>query len=293
VAEGAQRVFKNAHLEIEAAAPHGRIRAIGFNLAANGEALTAGVYGLVHTPTLDRWRDRERLELRLTHVAPLPPGDDVSGPEIVDLRRDAGGARLVLDPRADAIYGFPSHRPEEEECEFVAYADFARGDRRWRRLWLAAPPFDPYRLASFLAAADEVVFGFGADAVPEAREFLAGYYPSREKLAALYRAWRDEGAATTEDDAGRRRALAIFAELGLADGEGGAITERPEGEGGAGDAGRRRLEDSPVFRRCERRRREAGEFVAGLCRWPTAVLRALAADLLVAARGVDTDAEVF
>ena len=128
----------------------------------------------------------------------------------------------------------------------------------------------------------------------EVREFLGAYYPNREKLAAAYRALRDNGPpAAGDDDAGARRALVIFAELGLADEERGALTMLPEDEVSAGGAARRRLEDSPLFRRCERRRREAEEFVAGMCRWPVPVLRDLAADLLVSACGVDTGADVL
>jgi len=295
VAESAQRVFKNAHLEIEAAAPHGKVRAIGFNLAENGETLEAGVYGLVHSPTVNRWRDRERLELRLSYVAALEAEDDSAPTEIVDMRsRGRRDAAVTPDPRTDAVFGFPSQRQLAAGCDFVAYADYAAAGRRWRRLWLAAPPFGPYRLATFLAAADEVILAFGGGCELEAREFLAAYYPSRDKLAAAYRALRDDGPSPPGDnDAGARRALAIFAELGLADAESGTLAALPEDEVPPGGAARRRLEESPLFRRCERRRREAEEFVAGMCRWPLPVLRDLTADLWISARGVDTGADVL
>jgi single-stranded-DNA-specific exonuclease len=295
VAEGAQRVFKNAHLEIEAAAPHGKVRAIGFNLAENGEALETGVYGLVHTPTVDRWRDRERLELRLSCVT-APGADDEPAPaEILDMRgRARQDVAVSPDPRTDAVYGLPSQRGLATACDFVGYADCAAERRRWRRLWLAAPPFDPYRLATFLAAAEEVVLAFGSGCELEAREFLAAYYPGREQLAAAYRALRDGGSSPLADnDAGARRALVIFAELDLADGESGTLTALPEDETHPGGASRRRLEDSPLFRRCERRRREAEEFAAGMCRWPLPVLRDLASDLRISTCGVDTGADVL
>ncbi|HUU56522.1 MAG TPA: hypothetical protein VMW93_04195, partial [bacterium] len=294
VAEEAQRVFKNAHLEIEAAAPHGKVRAIGFNLAEDGAALEPGAYGLVHTPTVDRWRDRERLELRLSYITPLAPGDDAARAEVVDMRgRDWRDAGMAPDPRADAVYGLPAHRELAGECEFVAYVDYAKAGRRRRRLWLAAPPFGPYRLATFFAAADEVVFAFGGGCALEAREYLAGYYPSREKLAAAYRALRDGGPSAQADDAGTRRATAIFAELGLVDEERGTVTALSEDGLRIGGTARRRLDDSPLFKRCERRRREAEEFVAGMCRWPLPVLRDLAADLSGSTCGVDTGAKVL
>jgi single-stranded-DNA-specific exonuclease len=295
VAASAQRVFKNAHLEIEAAAARGKVRAIGFNLAENGETLEAGVYGLVHTPTVDRWRDRERLELRLSCVTPLETESDSVPAKIVDMRSRGGrDAAATPDPQADAVYGFPSQQGFAAGCDFIAYADYAAPGRRWRRLWLAAPPFDPYRLATFLAAADEVVFAFGSGCELEGREFLAAYYPGRDELAAAYRALRDGGPSPLADnDAGARRALAIFAELDLADGDSGTLTALPEDGVTPGGGTRRRLEESPLFRRCERRRREAEEFVSGMCRWPLPVLRDLAVDLWVSASGVDTGADVL
>jgi single-stranded-DNA-specific exonuclease RecJ len=294
VEESAQRVFKNAHLEIEAAAPHGKVRAIGFNLAEEGGTLEAGVYGLVHSPALSRWRDRERLELKLSYVGPLEVVEGPGWGEIVDMRsRGWQDKRVAPDPRTDAVFGLPSQRPPAGGCEFLAYADYAAAGKRWRRLWLAAPPFGPYRLATFLAAADEVVLAYGSGCELEVREFLAAYYPSRDKLAATYRALRDGGASPLGDNAtAERRALAIFAELDLADAGSGALAALPEDEIAPGGAAHRRLEESPLFRRCERRRREAEEFVAGMCRWPLSVLRDLGADLRISARTIDTGGEV-
>lgn len=295
VAESAQRVFKNAHLEIEASAPHGKVRAIGFNLAENGETLELGVYGLVHSPTVDRWRDRERLELRLSYVTPLEGAKDYAPAEVVDMRgRGWRDARVTPDPATDAVFGLPPPQQLAASCDFIAYADYAPAGKRWRRLWLAAPPFGPYRLATFLAAADELVLAFGGSCELEAKEFLDAYYPSRERLAAAYRGLRDGDASLLdENDLGGRRALAIFAELGLADAQSRTLTELSQDEVAPGGAARRRLEESVLFTRCERRRREAGEFVAGMCRWPLPVLRELAADLSIPARGVDTGGEVL
>ncbi len=298
VAEETQRVFKNAHLEVFAAAGPTRIRAVGFNLAPGGGILEPGEYGFVHTPTLDEWRDRKRLELRLGHIKPLPPREGGERRPIKltdrrghDVEEDVRGAGTS----GEAVFGLPEQRRLAAGCEFVAYARcWAAAGRKWRRLWLAAPPFDAHRLAVLLASAEELVFAFGEREASAAKEFLSHYYPDRTRLTEVYRTMREEGVAAVEgDDEGTRRAVAIFEELGLLEERGRGVVALETEELRAGNAARRSLEDSPLFRRCERRRRAAEEFVAALCRWPAAALERLAAELTASVCDLDTRVDVL
>jgi len=289
VEEEAQRVFKNAHLEVMAAAGPARIRAIGFNLARDGETLASGEYGLVHTPTLDTWHDRERLELRLEHILAVNPGVGNREPvAIVDERgkhrRERGGA---YEFSADAVFGLPEQEVLASGCEFVEYAAVVEVERRFRRMWLAAPPFDAHRFAMLLAAAEEVVLAYGEAEALAAREFLRRYYPDREMLAELYRELRERGELpAADDDPGVRRALEVFGELGLTEEADRGLVGA---DGGASPSpGRKALDDSPLFRRCQRRREAAEEFVAAMCEWPAAALENLARELSFAASGLDT-----
>jgi single-stranded-DNA-specific exonuclease len=280
VAAEAQRVFKNAHLEIIAAAGPAKFRAIGFNLARDGEMLESGEYGLVHTPTLDTWRDRERVELRLEYILPVRPGGRKEEPaRIVDERgrRRPGGER-TCEKDSDIVFGFPPPEDRVSGCEFVEYAGTVDAERRYRRVWVAAPPFDAHRLSMLLGGADEVVLAYGDDEAREARGFLRRYYPDRETLAALYRELRERGYSPSEnDDLALRRALGVFRELGLIEdvGEGATVID----DGWLTSAARKALDESPLFRRCQRRREEAERFVAAMCEWPAPALEDLARDL--------------
>lgn len=284
VAEETQRVFKNAHLEVIAVAGLAKVRAIGFNLARDGEMLERGEYGLVHTPTLDTWRDRERVELRLEHILPVPPGGSEREPaKIVDergQRRPRG--EWACEPTADVIFGFPSQELPACGCEFVEYAGIVEAKRRYCRVWVAAPPFDAHRLTMLLDAAEEAVLAYGDAEAQAAREFLARYYPDRDMLAVLYRELRARGLSPPEsEDAGVRRALEVFRELDLIEDVDGGVIAIDDGL--SPSAGRKALDDSPLFRRCQRRREEAERFVAAMCEWPVAALEDFARDLSFAA----------
>ncbi len=289
VAEEAQRVFKNAHLEVMAAAGPGRIRAIGFNLARDGETLESGEYGLVHTPTLDTWKDRERLELRLEHILAVDPvGGNKETVAIVDERGKRRGKQGDgFEPSADAVFGLPEQEVPANGREFIGYAAIVTAKRRFRRMCLAAPPFDAHRFAMLLAAAEEVVLAYGDAEALAGREFLRRYYPDRERLAELYRELRERGELpAADDDPGVRRALGVFRELGLNEEAGGGLVGA---DGGAArSAERKALDDSPLFRRCRRRREAAERFVAAMCEWPAAALEDLARDLSFGASGLDT-----
>ena len=289
VAEEAQRVFKNAHLEVMAAAGPGRIRAIGFNLARDGETLESGEYGLVHTPTLDTWKDRERLELRLEHILAVDPvGGNKETVAIVDERGKRRGKQGDgFEPSADAVFGLPEQEVPANGREFIGYAAIVTAKRRFRRMCLAAPPFDAHRFAMLLAAAEEVVLAYGDAEALAGREFLRRYYPDRERLAELYRELRERGELpAADDDPGVRRALGVFRELGLNEEADGGLVGA---DGGAArSAPRKALDDSPLFRRCLRRREAAERFVAAMCEWPTAALEDMARDLSFDASGLDT-----
>jgi hypothetical protein len=139
-----------------------------------------------------------------------------------------------------------------------------------------------------------LVFAFGEREALAAREFLGRYYPDRARLTEVYRTMREGGAAAVDgDDEGARRAVAIFEELGLLEEGGRGVVALETEELRAGDAARRPLEDSPLFRRCERRRRAAEEFVAALCRWPAAALEGLAAELAASVCNLDTQGDVL
>jgi single-stranded-DNA-specific exonuclease len=296
VAQEAQRVFKNAHLEVFATAGPTRIRAVGFNLAPGGDKLEPGDYGLVHTPTLDEWRDRKRLELRLGHIKPLAPGGEKRHrAKLIDRRGDAVEEVVRgAGTSGEAVFGLPEQRYLAAGCEFVAYARCWAAGRKWRRLWLAAPPFDAHRLAALCVSAEELVFAFGEREALAAKEFLGRYYPDRTRLTEVYRTMREEGAAAVDgDDEGVRRALAIFEELGLLEEGGRGLAALEAEELRAGDTPRRSLDDSPLFRRCERRRLAAEEFVAALCRWPAAALEGLTAELTASVRYLDTGGGVL
>jgi len=298
VAEETQRVFKSAHLEVFATAGPERIRAVGFNLAPGGDKLEPGEYGLVYTPALDEWRDRKRLELRLGHIKPLAPGGrEIRRPVKLMDRRGDDVEKVVLGAgtSGEAVFGLPDQRYLAAGCGFVAYARcWAAAGRKWRRLWLAAPPFDAHRFAALLASAEGLVFAFGEREALAAREFLGRYYPDRVRLTEVYRTMREGGAAAVDgDDEGARRAVAIFEELGLLEEGGRGVVALETEELRAGDAARRPLEDSPLFRRCERRRRAAEEFVAALCRWPAAALEGLAAELAASVCNLDTQGDVL
>ncbi|UCH77353.1 MAG: single-stranded-DNA-specific exonuclease RecJ [Candidatus Coatesbacteria bacterium] len=268
VEEGSQRVFKNAHLEVTATAGPWQARAIGFNLAPDGDALAAGRYGLVYTPRLDRWRERERLELRLEYIVPRPAEAEPAS-AAVQVRDRRGEARDEVLAGAvgegEAVYGFAPPEPAAG-LDFLPYGRIVPPGKRWRRLWLAAPPFDAHRWRALGEAAGEVVVAFGEREVERVREFLNRYYPSREYMVAVYRQLQNGGVAVTEGDVGWRRALDIFAELGI-EVEGVAT--------GSAEAERRPLDESPLFRRCERLRRAAEDFVAALGRCVPADLASL------------------
>jgi hypothetical protein len=74
-----------------------------------------------------------------------------------------------------------------------------------------------------------------------------------------------------------RRALGVFRELGLIEdvGEGATVID----DGWLTSAARKALDESPLFRRCQRRREEAERFVAAMCEWPAPALEDLARDL--------------
>ncbi len=280
VAAEAQRVFKNAHLEVVAAAGAAKFRAIGFNLARDGETLESGDYGFVHTPTLDTWRDRERVELRLEYILPVRPEAGEGEPvKILDERgRDRAPGEWECDPDADAVFGFPGPEYRACGCEFVEYTGTVDAKSRYRRLWVAAPPFDAHRLSMLLGAADEAVLAFGDGDAEAAREFLAWYYPGRETLAALYRELRERGVYRPEnDDLSARRALEVFRELGLIEETGAGLTVIDDGW--LTSPKRKALDDSPLFRRCQRRREEAERFVAAMYEWPAAAWEDFARDL--------------
>ncbi|MEE9455905.1 MAG: hypothetical protein V3W11_01995, partial [bacterium] len=284
VAEEAQRVFKNAHLEVIAVAGPTKVRAIGFNLARDGEMLERGEYGLVHTPTLDTWRNRKRVELRLEHILPVPPGGSKNeSAKIVDERGQRRPRReWACEPTADVIFGLPGQELPACGCEFVEYAGIVEAKRRYRRVWVAAPPFDAHRLTMVLNAAEEAVLAYGDVEAQAAREFLRRYYPDRDTLVALYRELRERGLSPPEsDDPGVRRALEVFRELDLIEDVDGGVVVIDDGL--SPTAGRKSLDDSPLFRRCERRREEAERFIAAICKWPVAALEDFARDLSSAA----------
>lgn len=289
VAADAQRVFKNAHLEVMAAAGPERIRAIGFNLARGGETLESGEYGLVHTPTLDTWKDRERLELRLEYILAVNPvGGSREPVAIVDERgkhrRKQGDG---CEPSADAVFGLREQEAPADGREFIGYAVTVTAKGRFRRICLAAPPFDAHRFAMLLAAAEEVVLAYGDAEALAAREFLRRYYPDRERLAELYRELRERGELpAADDDPGVRRGLEVFRELGLNEEVDGGLVGA---EGGAAPSAKRKaLDDSPLFRRCRRRREAAERFVAVMCEWPAAALEEMTRDLSFGASSFDT-----
>jgi single-stranded-DNA-specific exonuclease len=287
VAEESQRVFKNAHLEVTATAGPWQARAIGFNLAPSGEALAAGRYGLVYTPRLDRWRERERLELRLQHVVPRPAEAEPNsfGVRVRDRRGESRDTVLAeVGAEGEALYDFaPS--PGTAGPDFLPYGRVVPPGKRWRRLWVAAPPFDAHRWEALGEAAAEIVVAFGEREVEQAREFLNRYYPSREYLVEIYRHLQDRGFSAAEVDVGGRRAVHIFAELGI-----GIEGVGADESGAPAETSRRPLDESRLFRRCERLRGAAVDFVA-------AVKRCTAADLasLLGGAGpaeLDTDRDV-
>jgi len=271
VAEESQRVFKNAHLEVTAAAGPWRARAIGFNLAPEGEALPAGRYGLVYTPRLDRWRERERLELRLEHVVPRPAGDEpaCAGVPVRDRRGEGREAVLAeVGGEGESVYDFVP--PPGAGPDFLPYGWAISPGRRWRRLWLAAPPFDAHRWEALGEVAAEIVVAFGVREAEQAREFLSRYYPTREYLVEIYRRLQEGEIAAAGVDVGVRRAVRIFAELGI------AVESAGEGApSGAAGPQRRPLDESPLFRRCERLRRAAEDFVAAVGRCAASDLASL------------------
>ena len=296
VAAETQRVFKDAHVEVLATAGPVTVRAIGFNLAPDGGKLEPGEYGLVYTPVIDKWRDRERLELRLECILPVARGayaDGISAAALIDKRREGPGVVVSGRGPADAVFGLPGQEHLAGGCEFIPYASYVEKPRRWRRLWLAAPPFDAHRMAMVLVAADEVVLAFGDAEASAAKKFLGGYYPDRDRLAEVYRTWRERGPSLIEEsDVGLRRAFEIFRELGLVEERGGDAAAPAYGPRLTGEE-RKRLDDSPLFKRCERRRETAEQFITAVCSWPAAALEELAAELSLAASGLDTSPAVL
>ncbi len=286
VTEEEQRVFKEAHIEVNVGPGRAKIRAIGFNLARDGGRLKSGEYGFVYTPTLDRWRERERLELRLEYILPVDAAAScpVELPEIEDRRGGRrGDAEPASDPPADAVFGLPEQRVAAVAPEILAYTNAVDARCRFRRLRLAAPPFDAHRFAMLLRASGVVVLAFGAAEEEAAREFLRRYYPDRETLASLYRRLREDGLwAPEEGDGGGRRAAQVFCELGLVE---ETATGLVIAGGGAAGGRRKPLEDSPLFRLCQRRREAAEEFVASLCEWSEGDLENMVRDLLQGGTG--------
>ncbi len=284
VTEEEQRVFKDAHVEVNVGPGRTKIRGIGFNLARDGGKLEGGEYGFVYTPTLDRWRERERLELRLAHIVPVNAATrgQVELPEIVDRRGvRRGTAEAISGPPADAVFALPEHAVGAGVRAVVAYAAGLDAGHRFRRLRLAAPPFDAHRFAMLLSASDEIVLAFGAAEAAAAKEFLRRYYPDRDTLASLYRRLREEGFGAIEDgDGGARRAIKVFCELGLMKETAAGLTLIGEVDA---NGGRKSLEDSPLFRLSQRRREAAEEFVTALCEWPEAELDDMVRDMLQSA----------
>lgn len=279
IAEEEQRVFKDAHVEVNVGPGRARIRAIGFNLARGGK-LRSGEYGLVYTPKLDKWRGRERLELRLAYILPInaataPP---VELPEIVDER---GGRGRNADPTraapGDAVFALPEQEAVTAAREIVAYARPLEAGSRFQRLRLAAPPFGAHRFAALLSASDEVVLAFGAAEAAAAKDFLRRFYPDRDTLASLYRRMREGGFSALEESDGARRAAMVFYELGLMRETASGFTLVDEVEA---NGERKSLEGSRIFRLSKRRREAAEEFVGALCEWPEADLEDLVRDLL-------------
>jgi single-stranded-DNA-specific exonuclease len=286
VDEQMQRVFKNAHLEISARAGAAKVRAVGFNLVNGGNGLDAGEYGLVHTPLIERWQGRERVELRLDCVVPAGAGGPARAEQVAVFDRRGEKPADVLrefKPDTDALYGLPEQEALAGGGAYLEYMGSVAPRRRWFRVWLAAPPGDPHRLAALCAAAEELVFAFGEAEALAAKEFLGRYYPGRERLAHVFRDLRENGPREIEGmERGDRRAVEIFRELGLADVSGGEVTvcDAPPSEGGPG---RVSLDESSLFGRCERRRDAAEEFISGLCRWSEATLRELMRDVSASA----------
>jgi len=281
VSRETQKVIKGAHLSFEAAAGPAKFRAFGYNFAPDGEPLPAGQYGLAFSPTIDSWRGRKRAELRLHYIIPLAAAGDARNVTVID-RRNAPWEEAVADADAsnDAVFGLPRQRVLAGPMPFVEYTAAPPNDTHWRRLFLAAPPFDAHRLMALALAADTLIFAFGESAGRDARELLERLYPSRKRLEASYRRLR--AGETPEDGVGETRARAVFAELGLIETVGTkAILPKEAGP-------RRALSDSALFRRCERLRGAAEEFIDNLSRWPAAMLREAVTDLARAGKGLDT-----
>jgi single-stranded-DNA-specific exonuclease RecJ len=281
IAEEEQRVFKNAHIEVNVGPGRARIRAIGFNLARGGGKLRSGEYGLVYTPKLDKWRERERLELRLAYILPIDAATrtSVELPKIVDERNGSrGNAKSTFDPRGEAVFALPEQEAVTAAREIVAYARPLEAGCRFPRLRLAAPPFGAHRFAALLSASDEIVLAFGAAEAAAAKDFLRRFYPDRDTLASLYRRMREDGfSALEENDDGARRAATVFYELGLIRETAAGLTLADEVEA---NGERKSLEDSRIFRLCKRRREAAEKFIGVLCEWPEADLEDLVRDLL-------------
>jgi single-stranded-DNA-specific exonuclease len=276
-----QRVFKDAHIEVYVGPGRTKIRAIGFNLARDGGKLESGEYGFVYTPTLDRWRERERLELKLAYILPVNAATrgGAEPPKIMDERNGRrGDGESASQSSADAVFALPGQAVGVGARQVITYGDALDARLRFRRLRLAAPPFDAHRFAMLLSASDEVVLAFGAAEAAAAKDFLREFYPDRDMLISLYRRIREDGLWAPEDgDGGGRRAVKVFCELGLTKETAAGVILIDEAEA---NGERKSLEDSLLFRLSQRRREAAEEFVAALCEWPEADLKEMVRDLL-------------
>lgn len=266
-AADSRRVFKNAHVELWLTdGPYG-VRGVGFNLASAVPLVDDdGEWGVVFTPVVGTWNAGAKVELRLKHAAPVGPG--AGKPFDLTDRRGAlpGEAWADFDAGEDAVYGFP----RGEGGFVIPYGDEKENGRRFRRVFVATPPFEPLRLAAVAAAADELILAFNADDVAAATAFLAAYYPDRKTLEDVYRTRSGGNTVGLAGVLGLARARAIFAELGLA-GE--------AAESGAGDGAKKALASSPLFARCERLRGAGVAFVTAAARWPAATWAAVARSL--------------
>jgi len=283
VADESQRVFKNAHLEVYAAAGPARLRGIGFGLAPKGATLPAGDYDLVFTPYVETRGGAEKIGLKLRRIVAAPAPATGPWPKIID-RRGAAWDELVAayGGTAVALYRLGDGPPAPPPWTAIGYDELPAATARYDTIIVAAPPFHPQRLAILAAAAAEVVFAFGERESAAARAFLGRYYPDRGFLDEVYRTLR--GGGPVGEGAAWRRALAIFEELGLAERRDGKWTAA------AASGGRRPLADAALFRRCQLLRKDAEGFVAELGRWPEAALRALTLDLVSPVKTLDSGA---
>jgi single-stranded-DNA-specific exonuclease len=278
-ADGACRVFKNAHLELYVRAGPSRYRAIGFNFAPAVTPPVEGKVELIYTPTLDSRGGRGEPQLRLKYLGVgIGPGAPEAGsdraPTFVDRRgRRFTDAAADMDAGVDVIYGLAERAAAAPGAGFLPYME-PGASAAGRRIYVAAPPPGPAYLAALAGAAAELVWAFDDEAVNAALSFLRAYYPDRGGVEALYRSWRAEPARLAEAaaDRGAARAVAICEELGLIIRAGNGLTL-------ATVNGRRPLTDSALFVRSDVLRAAAERFVKKLAAWSAAALAALVAEV--------------